>query len=268
MIGIIGLGFVGGAMFKSFSAKKIKIIGYDKYKNGGVGTFEDCLKCDILFLCLPTLFNPDTHQYDKSSIHEVCIQLHNNKYSGIVVIKSTVEPETTSTLASMYSLKFVHNPEFLTARTAFKDFHTQKHVVLGKSVNCTTYDMTVLKDFYHIYYPNADISVCSSDESECMKIFVNSFYASKLQILNEYYLLCEKIGMDYNKIKSLMLKNGWINPMHTNIPGHDGKLSYGGSCFPKDTNALCSFMKKKGTLNMILDSVIKERNNMRDEIYH
>ena len=45
----------------------------------------------------------------------------------------------------------------------------------------------------------------------------------------------------------MMLKNEWINPMHTNVPGSDGSLGYGGACFPKDTNALYRYMEKKGS---------------------
>ena len=46
-------------------------------------------------------------------------------------------------------------------------------------------------------------------------------------LFNEYYLLCQKNGSDFEKIKSLMLKNNWINPMRTNIPGPDGSLGFG-----------------------------------------
>ena len=51
-IGVIGLGFVGGAIFKSFNLKAIAIEAYDKFKNGGMGSLENMLKKDILFLCL------------------------------------------------------------------------------------------------------------------------------------------------------------------------------------------------------------------------
>jgi UDP-glucose 6-dehydrogenase len=75
-----------------------------------------------------------------------------------------------------------------------------------------------------------------------MKIFCNCFYATKIQFFTEIYLLCEKTGCDYNVVKNMMLGNGWINPMHTNVPGNDGNISYGGYCFPKDTNALNEYM--------------------------
>ena len=60
-----------------------------------------------------------------------------------------------------------------------------------------------------------------------------------------------------------MLKNKWISPTHTSVPGPDGKLSYGGMCFPKDTNALLQLMKKKDVPCKILEATILERNEMR-----
>ena len=53
--------------------------------------------------------------------------------------------------------------------------------------------------------------------------------------------------------------------MHTNVPGPDGQLSYGGYCFPKDTNALLQHMKNKDCLHNVLEACVNERNNMRDD---
>lgn len=264
MISVIGLGFVGGSMKKSFEIKGESVIGYDKFKDN-TDSFDDCLKSDITFLALPTIYDEDKMTYDKSAIHEVCGDLNKNNYQGIVVIKSTVEPTTTEGLAKKYNLKFVHNPEFLTAATAFEDFHNQKHIVLGKSKNVQDKEIDVLEDFYKKYYPDAEISRCTCTESESMKSFVNCFYSVKIQFFNELYLLCQKMNCDYNIVKELMLKNKWINPMHTDVPGPDGKLSYGGYCFPKDTNALAEHMKREGVTCKVLEGTIQERNEMRDD---
>ena len=264
MISVIGLGFVGGSMKKSFELKGEYVTGYDKYKEN-TDSFEDCLKSDIVFLTLPTIFDEDKMTYDKSAIHEVCGNLEKNNYQGIVVIKSTVEPTTTEGLAKKYNLKFVNNPEFLTSATAFEDFHNQNHIVLGKSENVQESDMDVLENFYKKNYPHAEISRCTCTESESMKCFVNCFYAVKIQFFNELYILCQKMGCDYNNVKNLMLKNKWINPMHTNVPGSDGKLSYGGNCFPKDTNALVEYMKRQGVTCKVLEATIKERNEIRND---
>ena len=266
---IIGLGFVGTAMYDSFQQKGINVCGYDKYKNGGVGSLAKCIETDLMFLCLPTQYSSETGEYDKSSIIDVLKELVTHKYTGLVVLKSTVEPETTVMLYNMFKdqchINLLHNPEFLTAKTALHDFHNQGHIVLGKHIDCKQELVDKLEQLYKLHYPNADISQCDSNESECMKIFVNNFYASKIQLFNEYYTLCKKSNIDYDNVKELMLKNKWINPMHTNVPGTDGKLSYGGYCFPKDTLALCNHMKRKETPCKVIEAVIKERDEMRDD---
>jgi UDPglucose 6-dehydrogenase len=61
-----------------------------------------------------------------------------------------------------------------------------------------------------------------------------------------------------------MIKNGWINNQHTDVPGSDGELSYGGYCFPKDTNALLQYMKRNNVPSDVLDATINERNKMRN----
>lgn len=268
---VIGLGFVGNSMYTSFSVKGmddyVNLFGYDKYcKNRGTGRFEDVFSCDICFLALPTQYNKRLGQYDINAIEETCDLLEAGKFSGTIVIKSTVEPQTTQELSKKYkSLNFVHNPEFLTARTAFVDFHNQKHIILGTSPECeeSAYDNIV--KFYSIYYDDAVISKCTSLESESMKVMSNCFYAQKVQIFTEYYKLCKKTKCDYNKVVDMMIKNDWINPMHTKVPGPDGQVSYGGLCFPKDTNALLMYMKKNNSPHSVLEATIKERNEMRDD---
>mgnify|MGYP003325842203 CR=1 FL=1 len=61
-----------------------------------------------------------------------------------------------------------------------------------------------------------------------------------------------------------MLKNGWVNPMHTDVPGPDSLLSYGGACFPKDTNALLQYMKNMETPHLVLENIVTERDSMRE----
>lgn len=264
-VGIIGLGFVGNSMYKSFEELEVNVCGYDKFKDGGIGTFEEMLLCDILFLALPTPYSETLKKYNYGPIEETLLRLKENKYNGIIVLKSTVQPEVTYQMENNYKLGLIHNPEFLTARTAYEDFHNQKHIVLGrgKLVNDEQYNM--VKIFYQLYYSNAEISECTALESESMKIFCNSFYALKVQYFTELYSLCQKNNSDYKTIKNMMLKNNWINAMHTNVPGPDGQISYGGLCFPKDTNALLKYMEEKESPHMLLESCIKERNIMRED---
>jgi UDPglucose 6-dehydrogenase len=268
---IIGLGFVGGAMYTCFQEKgfveNVNLFGYDKY-NGqkGTGKLEDVLECDIAFLALPTTYSINDCKYDISALHEICGKLVDMKYLGAVVIKSTIEPGTCEKLSNKYqSLSLIHNPEFLTARTALKDFTEQKHIVIGTSDKCNKENLDKVINFYKTYFPNAEISTSTSSESESMKIYLNCFYAVKVQFFTELYSLCDSTNCNFKNIVNLMIKNGWINPMHTNVPGPDGQISYGGLCFPKDTNALLMYMKKNNSPCAILEATIEERNSMRDD---
>jgi len=263
-IGIAGIGVVGSAIFKSFENKNINVIGYDKFKN--IGSLISLLTCDIIFLCLPTPYSDDINEYDKSAIIDVCYNLSKKNYQGLVVLKSTVEPQTTEILSQKYGLNMCHNPEFLTARTAYEDFENQEHIVIGKASKCNLAFIDELKLFFGKYYPKAEISVCTSNESELMKLSVNNFYAVKIQFFNELYLLTKKQNFtNYNTVRNLMLKNKWIHPMHTDVPGPDGQLSYGGMCFPKDTNALLQYMIKMESPHAVLQGTVSERNLMRDD---
>lgn len=265
-IGIIGLGFVGSAMMQSFKMNGCNIHStYDKFKDGGIGSIDSLLECNIIFSALPTIYKESIQEYDKQPLEETLNFLKKNNYKGIFICKSTVEPGTSNDLANKYNIKIIHNPEFLTARTAFEDFHNQSHIVLGSTTLINNNDLEKVIEFYKLYYPKAEISLSSSEESESMKIFCNCFYAVKIQFFNELYITCQKNGSNYNKVRDMMLKNNWINPMHTNVPGPDGKLSYGGLCFPKDTNALNNYMVRNQLPNELLNATIKERNEMRED---
>ena len=253
---------VGGSVRESLKLKNIKFTCYDKFKK--IGDIKECLMGDIIFLCLPTPYDDNKKSYNKDSIIETVSFFNSNNYKGLIVLKSTVEPGTTQKLSDDFkNISIVHNPEFLTARTALKDFQNQDHIVIGKTENISESKLQSLIFFFEKYY-SKNISIVKSEESELMKLTCNSFYSVKIQFFTEIYLLCQKLNLSYDTIIDLVLKNGWVNEHHTKIPGHDGKVSYGGACFPKDTNSLLSFMKNNTEYFSVLASSIEERNLFRD----
>jgi UDPglucose 6-dehydrogenase len=256
----IGNGFVGSALHKSFKERGVDTVIYDKFQK--VGKIEDILGADIIFFCLPTPY-VEGHGFDLGAIQENLKFLAKLNFKGICVIKSTIEPGTARRLEEQYGLRICHNPEFLSEKTAFEDFDNQEHIVIG--INKESKRDADVISLYRDLYPDAKISICKTEESEAMKLFCNNFYAMKVQIFNEFYFLCQKIGADFYEIKDLMLRNDWVNPMHTQVPGGDGEISYGGHCFPKDTKALCHFMKILGSPHGILQACIIERDSMRDK---
>jgi UDPglucose 6-dehydrogenase len=264
-IGIVGLGVVGNGILNYYnSLPKYTIYKYDKYKN--IGEIEDIINSEVIFLCLPTLFDKETKTYDTNEIQNICEYLNNKKYNGILLLKSTVTPGTTKNLMLKYNLNIIHNPEFLSQKTANEDFKNQIQIILGGNKEKTN----IIKKFYENDFKNVKITEMTSDESELVKLSLNNFYSVKIQFFTELYLLCNNLNnnnydVDFIKIRDAMLLNKWINPNHTQIPGHDGKLSYGGMCFPKDTNALLNFMKEHTEYYSILEATVTERNKLRND---
>lgn len=249
-VSIIGLGIEN--QFKNMNHIKLAFYNIEEeYKK----KLNNIISSDIVFICLSTLYNEK--QYDISTIFEICKQLNEQKYTGYIIIKSTIEPETTDNLSKKYSkLKIIHNPDL--------DTDNQSSIILGKGNNCTGKDMEYLYDFYKTSFPMADISICSSLESESIKIFSDSFYAVKIHFFNELYLLCQSNNSNYNTIRDLMIKNGCINPTHTLNFGTDRKLSYH---FTDVANALLNYMKSKESKYRLLDAIVKQHNKKQSNNY-
>jgi UDPglucose 6-dehydrogenase len=264
-IGIIGFGFVGQAIYNYLKTiNTINIFIYDKYKNiSGITNIDIVFKTNIIYICLPTEYNDELKTYDMSIIDTTIEQLSKNNYTGVILIKSTILPLYCSELNNKYkNLSIIHNPEFLSARTASEDFANQSHIILGYTEQSKNV-INLVERFYELIFPSALMSIVTSDESALIKIGCNSFYATKIQYFTEIYLLCEKLNISYGIVKDTMLKNNWINPMHTCIPGHDNMLSFGGACLPKDISSLNQLLIKNNINNKVINSVITERNEMR-----
>jgi len=264
-VGICGLGVVGNSVYSFMKKNKLinEVLVYDKYKN--INKLNTLLVSDIIYICINTSYDDNIKTYNMDGIDETLFLLSEFKYEGVILIKSTVLPNYCENKNNIYpSLKIMHNPEFLSASTAVKDFEEQKHIILGHTI----YSKQVI-DFVEIFYKklftNARISITTSCVSALVKISCNSFYATKVQFFTELYLLCEKMNLDFNMVKNMMLNNEWIHPMHTNVPGQDGQISFGGSCLPKDISALSQYMYSNNIPNSVVNSVITERNILRND---
>lgn len=257
-IGIWGLGMVGHAIETFLNQSTgYTVHTYDKYKPSG--PVEALYTCEVLFLCLPTLYNGTT--YDMSAVNDTLALLHG--YTGLILLKSTVDPSYCRRSAETYpDLNLVHNPEFLTARTAAEDFESQRHIVLG-STSIDIPAMARARAFYAVLFPHAEISSVVYEAAALTKLACNAFYATKVQFFTEIYLLCNKLGLDYQTVRQLMLNNKWIHPQHTQVPGPDGQVSFGGACLPKDTQALHAFMAEMAVPCDVLNAVIKENLKTR-----
>ena len=259
-IGIIGQGFVGTALKEVFSPH-YEVRTYDKFRDdlsthGGIASC--CNGCDIVFVCVPTPMNPDG-SCDVSIVESICDDINYEGMQGTIVIKSTVPPTTTHKIGSRVSYPVVFNPEFLVERTATEDFKNTSRIILGGPSVATE----ILKKFYLKVFPKADIIETDSTTAEFVKYIANCFLATKVSLANEFAEMCSKLGVNYDKAIEYATKDERLGKTHWSVPGPDGNLGFGGSCFPKDLNALICVAQSLGVDIDVLKAAWKTNLRVR-----
>ena len=244
-IGIFGIGVVGTAVYNGFIDKN-KIFRYDtnlRYDN----IRETVSNSEIIFVCVPTPSNNNKYQnriqQDLSYVNNAVDLINTFSITDrkTIVIKSTITPGTTRRYALRYPRhNFVFNPEFLTARTANEDFLKQVQIILGGD------ELDKVEQLYKETFPETLIRKISWEEAELFKYTCNVFGAVKVTYANQIYKACNKLNISYDVIKNLFIDNGWVNPMHLDVPGPDSLLGFGGACFPKDIQAFIAWGEDQG----------------------
>ena len=244
-IGIVGQGYVGTAVRAVFQ-KHYDVSTYDI--NTELSTYDTLqelvTKSDIIFVCVPTPMNrygscnTDIVEDVISDIND-SVQIdrlnHNPKVDKIVVIKSTVPPGTTDRLnKDNEHITVIFNPEFLTEANFIEDFKNQNRIIIGGPRPATT----TLRQVYSLVFPDITIVKTGSMTAEMVKYFTNTFLATKVSFANEMKMICDGLNIDYDKVVEYSTYDERLGKSHWAVPGPDGKLGFGGSCFPKDINAL------------------------------
>ena len=256
-LGIIGHGYVGESQSFAFSPS-FDVRVYDKDSLKSTHSLNEVLDSDFVFVCVPTPMKKDGSQ-DLSFVENF---FKTAKEGPIYIIKSTVIPGTTNLLNEKFkNLKIVFSPEFLTERTAKLDILTQTRIILGGDKNLTS----EVKKIYDIRFKNKTIIETDSLTAEYIKYMNNTFFASKVSIMNEFYRLANHLGVDWEIALYGFVSDQRIGDSHLDVPGPDGKLGFGGTCFPKDINAFISFAKKNNVNMNVLEAAWKTNLEVRPE---
>jgi len=257
-VGIIGNGFVGESMAFAFSpTTELKI--YDKNPLRSLNTLEDTLTQDFIFVCVPTPMRTDGSQ-DLDFIYNFFESVPKDNNS-IFIIKSTVLPGTTKEIADKFGFKIIFSPEFLTERTAKLDMLTQSRIILGGDENLTK----IVEELFTDRFMNRHIIHMDSTSAEYVKYMNNTFFATKVSLMNEFYRLSQHLKVDWEKALYGFASDGRIGDSHLHVPGPDGKLGFGGTCFPKDINALITLANDLGCNMNILEAAWKTNLEVRPE---
>ena len=238
-IGIVGQGYVGTAVREVFS-KHYKTNTFDLNGDCTCKTLHELVNVsDIIFVCVPTPMKKDG-SCDTSIVEGVIKDINdfvstNLKSDVIVAIKSTVPPGTTNRLnKECKNISVIFNPEFLTEANFIDDFKNQNRIIVGGERPSTT----KLRQVYSLVFPNVKIVKTGSITAEMVKYFTNTFLATKVSFANEMKMICDRLNIDYDKVVEYSTYDERLGKSHWSVPGPDGKPGFGGSCFPKDINAL------------------------------
>jgi UDPglucose 6-dehydrogenase len=244
----------------------------DRSVNAGRLTFSSDVEtsvrnADVIFIAVGTPMG-DNGEADLRAVEAVATTIAKNLNSyKIICTKSTVPVGTGARLEALikqekesdYEFDVVSNPEFLREGSAVKDFLLPDRVVLG--VN-TERAADVMKQVYRSLFINETPMVITNvPSSEMIKYASNAFLAVKISFINEMANLADKVGADVHTIARAMGLDGRISSKFL----HPGP-GYGGSCFPKDTEALVYTGEQYGVDFQVVKAAIGANKNQRNVI--
>ena len=241
MILVVGCGFVGETVAKSLEENDIEVIRIDpKYNDNKISDYPD-VKEAIVAVPTPTVDG----KCDDSIIRIVLQELGDRR----ILLKCTVAPD----LLSKYPDNVTYCPEFLRAKTSKQDWDNQKFMVLGgKEMDCYFWSQTF--SYLGVKFMRTDRNTASM-----VKYVHNTWLATKVAFFHEIFSKLDKSYNHDSMIEILsMFEN--IGPSHMQAPNDEGKLGYGGHCFPKDTQAFLEYSNSE-----ILERVIEVNNKLRDK---
>lgn len=265
-IGIIGNGFVGSAIVAGFSLHA-NVRVYDKDDRRAINTLEDTVNnSDYVFVGVPTPMETiEGGKIDLSIMDSVFDELNaiNKNEKTIFIIKSTVVPGTTKKYQDKYkNMRIVFNPEFLTERSANLDFINTSRIILGGAQA----DVDAVERLYRDRFPYTKVIKTDTTSAEFIKYMCNCFFATKISFMNEMHLMADKLGLDWDNVMDGFISDGRIGNSHTDVPGHDGDLGFGGKCFPKDLNAFIEFFNENGIEPLVLSSAWQRNKTVRTDL--
>lgn len=222
---------------------------------------------DVIFIAVGTPMGDDGAA-DLEAVEAVATTIaHNLNDYKIICTKSTVPVGTGERLEALiqkektsdYEFDVVSNPEFLREGSAVKDFLIPDRVVLG--VNSERAG-NIMKDVYRALFINETPMVITNvPSSEMIKYASNAFLAVKISFINEVANLADKVGADVHTIARAMGLDGRISSKFL----HPGP-GYGGSCFPKDTEALVHTGEQHGVDFQVVKAAIAANKHQRNVI--
>lgn len=259
-IGIVGFGYIGKALWQFFK-NHAQVIAYDPMYQD----LQDKSKvnnCDIVFICVPTNAKVDGG-CDLFFVEETV----NWVTCPLIVIKSTVPPQTTERLKLKTRKNICFSPEFV-GESKYgsgvynfgENLAAQPHFIFGGDRK----DTQKLVELYQLVAgPERVYRQTDSTTAEMVKYMDNSFFATKLTFFYEFSEICKAHREDYHTVRELFLLDPRMGKHHTAV-FKENKAPFSGKCLPKDTAALIVSSKEKGYTPQLLEETMRSCKRISD----
>lgn len=255
-IAVIGYGYVGKAVANYFR-DHFDVLIYDTNPDQISNTQEDCNKCDLAVICVPTPEAPD-YSVDLSYVESSVSWLE----TPLILLKSTVPPGTVDSLVEKFNKKVCFSPEFIGEGKYVVQWWKDKnyphptdmkyhdfHIVGGRKEDARA----ILEFFKTVSGPECKYQVTDAKTAELVKYAENTWGATKVTFCNEMALIANSIGVDWDEVRELWLLDGRVERMHTAV--FKDKRGFSGKCFPKDLAGIIKQAEKSGFNPKFLKSV-------------
>lgn len=250
-VGIVGYGWVGRAMHTIFG-DWVKAV-YDPYlnpndeeelliKQGVTNSKEAVNTCDLAIVCVFTKENEDG-SCDTSIVDESVAWIE----SPVILIKSAVIPGTVDKLKEKYPVKrIVVSPEYFGESKYFlpEEWHNPKawpFQIFGGDPEDTAYCVSVFKPLFN---PRTFYYQVPAKTAELIKYAENLWGATKVTWANEFFEICQTLGVNFDEMREGWALDPRVEKMHTSV--FERARGFGGKCYPKDLKALIRECQKNG----------------------
>lgn len=237
-LGIVGHGVVGKALEALFRHGKHEIVIYDPlleaYQSRQLRS--EINLCDLVFVAVPT---PEAQDgcCDVSAVEEVVSWV-----KAPTCIKSTVPPGTVNRLAAQHDRHLCFSPEYVGETTwhPWKEIENHGFLIVGGDHEACN---LVVAAYQAALGPLPHYYVTDGTTAELCKYMENTFLATKVAFVNQFYDLAEAWGVNFNELRELWLADERIGRSHTIVTEERG---YRGRCLPKDIAAIIHAAKRLG----------------------
>ena len=189
-------------------------------------------KSKAVLIATPTNFDPKTKSFDTVSIEDILKKLIRNKFSKLVVIRSTVPVGFTEKMQKKYpNIDIAFFPEFLREGDALRDSLYPSRIICGSKTNKARFFLNLLKD--SAIKKNIQTQITSSSEAEAIKLFSNMYLAMRIAFFNEL----DSFSLSRN-LHSKEIIDGLSSDPRIGNYYNNPSFGYGGYCLPKDTQQL------------------------------